>query len=369
MDKILKRYIKTKLTDNEEENPDEETLLEDVRNQQLSKHQADKREEEQVFVYISSAKRDKSVFPSPSFYELDLDAEIDNIVEASLIQANFPIFADNVIGLSIMYSFLPFTSITTVNIPNGIYKGKSLAVEITRQLNQVLHEASLVANTSYIDDSSGAVFDPNTKAPVIGVDQFRVTFNWETKEMIFQLYNGDSVSTTPFALHFPRNARAFEILGFSSIKVLEEGVYELLSNTFYLATNVPSSFVTSASPDKRIRYSIRGNLAPNLRGELIIILDISPLNGSASVTGNHEGRFFGTIPIKPSFCNDNVLEINSHTYPVKQVYRNGVSRVKQLFIQLLRADGTYFDFHGLEHFFALKITVKRTQPDKPIFCR
>lgn len=376
----LRRYLQKKMQllqdvkNYREESTDPDVLLENFTDQEALDFRKEEKgksdDEENVFVYVCSNKRDKSLFPTPSFYKFELDSEVDNVIQANLVQANFPVIAPNITGLAFSYSFAPFVALQAVSMPNGIFKGVALAVEITRQMNQTLHSGAIMAGTYYIDAATGFVFDAVTKAKPVGVEQFKVSFLLEFRRIVFQLVDNVGVSSTPFAVHFSSTAAyAGEPMGFSDEALRAVASFEPVSQTYYLATTSASSFVTLADVDNRFAYSIRGNQSPNQRGRLVIVLDIDPINGDGVVTGFGLGNAFGVIPIKPSFCNDGVLEINSTSYPVSKVYRNGLSRIKQLTIRLLNEDGSLFDFDGQEHFFTLRFTVKRTQPLKPMFCR
>lgn len=383
--RTLRKFLKKKraliedVRNYREESPNQELLLENYTDQEALDFRKEEKgksdDEENVFVYICSNKRDKMLFPSPSFYKFELDSEVNNVVQASLVQANFPVIAENIKDLTFYYSFVPFTVLQSVRIPNGIYKGSELAIEISRQMNQKLHAGAILAGTYYVDAATGSVFDSGTKALPAGVEQFKVSFLREFRRIIFQLVDDAGVSNTPFAIHFSllgtlsTSGGPGESMGFSYDAIKREASFEPLSQTYYLSTNSSNSFVTLADVDARFAYSIRGNQSPNQRGRLVIVLDIDPINGDGVVTGFGLGNAFGVIPIKPSFCNDGVLEINSTSYPVSKVYRNGLSRIKQLTIRLMNEDGSLFDFDGQEHFMTLRFTVKRTQPMKPMFCR
>lgn len=353
----------------------QEALLEDFLNKEALNYRdalADRKNtfdrEEDISVVVCSKMRDKTIYPNPAHYKIELDTEIENVIQAGLIQANFPVIAENIRDLEFFYSFHPFDALTKVTIPNGIFKGDSLAVEITRQMNQLLHAGAILSGAYYIEDASGLVMDTLTKARPAGATQFKVTLLTTFRRVVFQLIDDTGgVVNTPFALHFSRSSG--EPMGFSEYAVTNEGVWEPTSQTYYLASNAPSSFVRLANVDKRLAYSISGNQSPNQRGRLVIVLDIDPINGEGVETGKGFKNAFGVIPIKPSFCNDGILEINSTSYPVSKVFPNGLSRIKNLTIRLLNDDGELFDFDGQEHFFTLRFKVLRNAPPRAIFCR
>ena len=344
-----------------------------------------------VYLYISSAVRDRSIHPSPGQYKVTLDAEIDNIIEASLIQASFPL-TDPTVNKSnykIRYSFAPHVNPTVIEIPVGSYKGDTLAVEITRQLNQSKFAAQIP--TPYvIDDKTGAVVNASGNlAP--GQEQFRVIYIASSRKFVFQLVDQKNLPVnTVFALHIQPlpssnqqpwrnyNDDLFSLLGYDRTLVEKEGTFDATSNTFYLLNTTDSSFFgPGASVDKRFENCIYGDHYSDLRGNWLIVLDIDQLNDNdiAFSEPGPDNRFevgdcFGVVLVKdPAYSNEGMTEVCSGGYPVKKYYRNGKSRINQLYITLRRPDGTIYDFGGLDHFMALQFKVKRTQPNKPVFCR
>ena len=346
---------------------------------------------ETVYLYLSSAVRDRNIFPSPGQYKVVLDAEIDNIIEASLIQASFPLTEPTVnkSNYIIRYSFAPHTNPVTIEIPVGSYKGENLAIEITRQLNQSKFAAQIPIPYK-IDDATGAVVN-NAGNLAPGQEQFKVVYIASSRKFIFQLVDQNSLAVNnPFALHIQPlplsnqqpwrnyNDDLFSLLGFDRNIVEKEGLYDMSSDTYYLiSTTNYSLFGPSNSIDQRYTNSLHGNQYSDLRGSWLIVLDIDVLNNNdiAFPQPGPDNRFdigdcFGVILVKdPAFSNEGMIEISSGSYPVKKYYRNGKSRIKELLITLKRPDGTMYNFGGLDHFMALKFQVKRTQPDKPVFCR
>ena len=212
-----------------------------------------------------------------------------------------------------------------------------------------------------------------------------------SRKFIFQLVDQNSLAVnTSFALHIQPlplsnqqpwrnyNDDLFSLLGFDRNIVEKEGLYDMTSDTYYLiSTTNYSLFGPSNSIDQRYTNSLHGNQYSDLRGSWLIVLDIDVLNNNdiAFPQPGPDNRFdigdcFGVILVKdPAFSNEGMIEISSGSYPVKKYYRNGKSRIKELLITLKRPDGTMYNFGGLDHFMALKFQVKRTQPDKPVFCR
>lgn len=131
------------------------------------------------------------------------------------------------------------------------------------------------------------------------------------------------------------------------------------------------------SVDQRFSFSIYGDHYADLRGSWVIVLDIDPLNDNdiAYLEEGPDKKFqvgncMGFVLAKdPAHSGEGMLEINTTGYPIKKEYRMGRSRINQLKVTLRRPDGTIYDFGGLDHFMALRLVVKRTQLDKPVFGR
>lgn len=375
---------------------DEETRFQHTMDQMHLDFRADEKgkndDEEIVYLYLSSATRDRAQFPSPGQYRVSIDSEINNVVEASLVQASFPL-TDPTINSSnqkIRYSFSPFTAPSTIQIPTGSYKGAELALEITRQLNQDLFAAQIPA-AYVIDDATGFAVETSTGNMPAAVEQFRVAFISNSRKFVFQMVDENQRPVnTAFALHVQPipastqlpwrsfNDDMYSLLGFDRAKVKQQGAYDPGSDTYYLLnTTASSDFGPAASADLRFAYSVSGNQFSDLRGNWVIVLDIDPLNDNdiAFIEEGPDKKFqvgncMGFVLAKdPAHCAEGMFEINTTSYPVKKVYRDGRSRINQLFVTLRRPDGTIYDFGGLDHFMALRLVVKRTQLDKPVFGR
>ena len=398
----MRNVIKARMAElNELENFREEPIDEDVKFQETMDQlhldwRADKKgkndDNETVYLYISSAVRNRTLYPSPGDYRVSLDAEINNVIEASLVQASFPL-TDPTVNSSnqkIRYSFAPFNAPVEIIVPTGSYKGSGLAVEITRQMNQSLFAAQIPA-PYVIEDDTGFVVEAATGNMPAGVDQFRVSFIPSSRKFVFQMVDDSQLPVnTAFALHvqpIPEsnqmpwrsfNDDLYSLLGFDRDLVKKEGTFDPGSNTYYLVSTDNSPFFGPAnSVDQRFSFSLHGNRYADLRGNWVIVLDIDPLNDNdiAYLEEGPDKRFqvgncMGFVLAKdPAHSGEGMLEINSTGYPVKKEYRNGRSRINQLKVTLRRPDGTIYDFGGLDHFMALKLVVKRTQLDKPVFGR
>lgn len=365
-----------------------------------------KQEHEFVYLFISSAMCDPFAYPNAGSFKISLASEIDNVIKAELVQASIPLVdptinSDNNI---LRYSFTPFTgaAVREVKIPVGSYLGTRLAPEITRQMNQDLFAADILANTYLIDDETGQVNDAGTGVPPVGVDQFRCSWDQSRQRITIQLVDDDLLpeNGTEFAIHVqPRPAVAeqvpfrfmyddiYDVIGMNRILFEDDAAalsqYDAASNTFYL-TNLGNSarfnglFGVAASVDARWRYSVHSNQAADLRGNIAVVLDIDPLNDndiarvsdSAGTGALTLSDFFGFILLRdPASVTDRMAEINNNSFPIRKYYREGRSRVSHLSVNMLRPDGTVFNFGGVDFYLTLRLTVTRTQPAKPMFAR
>lgn len=361
---------------------------------------------EYVYLFISSAMRDPIAFPNSGNFKIALSSEINNIIKAELVQASFPLVDPtvNTANYIIRWSFPPHigAAVREIKIPVGSYLGQQLAPEITRQMNQDLFAADILANTYIIDDDTGLVLDPGTGNPPVGVEQFRVTFSRPRQRIIFQMIDEDElpVNSQVFAIHVqPRppvtkqvpyrfmNDDLYEVLGINRIFFQDAaeplGQYDSASDTYYLR-NIDTDpwfnglFGTGTSVDARYRYSIHSNQATDLRGNIAVVLDIDPLNdndvarvqdmaGTGALTISD---FFGFVLLRdPAAVTDRMAEINNNSFPIRKYYREGRSRVNFLTVIMRRPDGTIFNFGGVDFYLTVRLTVSRTQPPKPMFTR
>jgi hypothetical protein len=339
-------------------------------------------EEEVVYAYVSSAARDVSAWPDPARYQVALVEELDNIIEATLVQASFPLVFPTVGATSnlLRFSFAPHAVVQTVTIPVGTYSGPALALEMMIQMNQLVH-AALIPLTFTINYKTGFVVDA-TGALASGINQFRVAFDDSRQMFRFQFVDSSElpVAAPAFALHLADVATeaaaddVFVALGFNRAAARLAGVSA--AGSIRLTNQAAGAFSSGASVDQRYSYSIFGDQAADLSGPCALVLDIPQLNDNdvatlvSASTEFNLGACFGLVYTKsPPHMADKILEINSTSYPVKKTYRGGRSRVRQLSINVRRVDGSLVDFRGAEHCFTLRLTVKRTQPLRAVFAR
>ncbi len=351
-------------------------------------------EEEVVYLYLSSVARDTTRWPNPGQYMIQLDSEIDNIIKADLIQFSFPLTDPtvNTTNQIIRYSFAPHTTVNSVTIPIGSYKGDELALEVMKQMNMSYHNADILAGTYFIDETTGYVVDGSGNLPADPYPQFRVTYQRPAHKFYFTLVNASKypLASPVWALHIQPTPSTGQIsfrnltddlwgvLGFSRTKAAEVGTYDAGSDTYYLvSTTAYDDFGPANDVDKRIAYSLHSSRVAEMRGGQIIVLDIEPLNDNdighvtdAPSQGFDVGRCFGMVLARDAAqVADRMLDVSNGNYPVQKYYRDGRSRIKQIMVTLRRLDGSVFDFGGADHFMALRFTTKRTQPKKSVFAR
>lgn len=386
------------LDENERFRPrDEDIKFDETENQIMLdwKTEGDGRNEDDEFVYLylSSAVRDKAQWPSPGQYQVVLESEVNNVIKAALIQASFPL-TDQIINTTnnkLRYEVpsIP-TGVVTLTIPPGNYNGPQLALEMMIQMQLDLNGASLgggnVLNpdTGYIVNSGGGL--------LAGLEQVRVSYMTANDMFMFQLVDDvEQPVSTELRVYIqpqPEDTSAsfrqltddiFYHLGFERSQVALEGTFDGGTGTYYLSSTTATASFSEASTtvDPRYRYGIHGNQAADLRGHKLIAIDIDVLNENdialvedGPVNAFKVGSAFGFVTLRsPSEVKDNMVELNSWSYPVQKYYRNGRSRIQRLTVTLRRPDGSIYDFNGLDHFMAIRLTVKRTQPEKPVFGR
>lgn len=334
-------------------------------------------EEENVYVYVSSAARDQAVWPSPSQYQVSLVAELDNVVEASVVQASFPLtFATVEAGANTLaFSFAPFAAVSTVTVPPGTYTGDALALELMTQMNQSVYAGSIPAPFT-MDFSTGFVRNALGNLPP-GNNQFRVQYDDNRSLFRFQLVNDQQLAQNApaFALHALKfGGDIFAQLGFPPAQVAAQGVS---SGAYYYLTNQgTTAFSTAASVDQRYAYSVYSTAVADLSGPCALVLDVPQLNDndlaliSSASSAFNVGACLGLVYTKqPAYLSDRTLEFNNSSYPIKKTYRAGRARIQALNVNIRRVNGALVDFRGADHCFTLRLVVKRTQPLKPIFTR
>ena len=335
-------------------------------------------EEEVVYVYISSAARDLVAWPSPSQYQVSLTAEVDNLIEASVVQASFPLTFPTIESTSnsLVFTLSSSATVYTVAVPPGAYTGEALALELMAQMNQVLF-AAFIPVPYHMDFTTGYLRNiANVLAP--GQDQIRVAWDDTRLMMRFQLVDDAELpqsSPTLTLRVLKAGGDIFPLLGFRASLVAAEGT---LVGAYYQLNNAGgTSFSTAASVDTRYAYSIYSVDAVDLSGPCALVLDIPQLNDNdlAFVVSSNPADFnigacFGLVYTKqPAYLSDRILEFNNSTYPIKKVYRSGRGRTNTLNINIRRINGVLVDFRGADHCMTLKLVVKRTQPMKPVFTR
>lgn len=351
-------------------------------------------DEEDVYLYVTSMNRNKSMWPNPNEYAFDLDGAVENIIRAQLVQASFPLVDTTVNDDNHIFRFSvsPFTTIRELVIPNGNYTGNQMAIELTRQMNMNYFSSDILAGTYKIEESTGLVIAVATGTYPVGVDQFRCQWISQWDKFVFQAVDEDLLPTNAlvFAVHIDKENPVytdyrnktddiFELLGFQYSKVAEQATLDGSGETYRLVnTTAYTDFGEALSVDARISYSIYGNTAVDLRGGLAMVLDIDPLNDNdvaqpetaALSSGFNIANCFGFLLFDdPSNVTNSMLNVSNNNYPINKYYREGRSRVHRLMVRIRRLDGSLVNFRDTDHIFTIRLTVKRTQPKKSVFTR
>jgi hypothetical protein len=352
-------------------------------------------EEERKYLYLSSITRDKTRWPNPGEYMIQLDSEINNVIKADLVQFSFPLTDPtvNTTNQIIRYAFSPYTTVNEVVIPVGSYLAADLALEIMKQMNMSYHNADILAGTYFIDETTGFVVDGAGALPADPYPQFRVKYVQASHKYFFQIVDASEypLATPTFALHIgassaskqqqsyrSQNDDLWDVLGFDRTKAAEVGTYNAATDTYYLVnTTAYTDFGPANDVDKRIAYGLNSSRVAELRGGQLLVLDIDPLNnndiGHVRDTPNQGfdvGQCFGMVLARDAATvADRMLDVSNGSYPIQKYYRDGRSRIRSLKVTIRRLDGSIFDFGGADHFMAIRLTTKQTQPGKSVFTR
>lgn len=343
-------------------------------------------EEEQQYLYISSASRDKTRWPNPAEFSVMLDGDMDNIVRADLVQYSFPL-TQPVVNESnniIRYSLAPHTTINDVTIPNGTYTGDQLALEIKRQLNMDYYSADILGGTYDILQSTGTVVNAGTTT-YASVTQFEVQYRESTRKIYIQMLSATGVVTNSpvFAIHIKPKEGAlnniapddiYDIIGFDRDTVAQSGTYDAGSNTYLLySTTAYDDFGPALDVDSRISYSVHGNKVVELNGECALVIDIPQLNDNdtkqTASSALKTGSCFGVIFVHDREKLGVVQSDADDSYPIRKIYREGRGRVNQLTIRIQKPDGTLYNFGYSNYCMTIRLFMNRAQGEKSVFAR
>lgn len=358
-----------------------------------------------VYLFVSSALRDPVRFPNPGEFKLALSAEIDNVIKAELVQASIPLVDPTVNNdnNALRFSITNHAVVYEATIPEGCYLGVLLAPELTRQMNQVLFSAQILAAAYYIDPATGAAFDTATSTWPVGVDQPLVSFSVPRQQMLFQMVDDAGLPTAAvdLGLHLrpppsdnqaPRRVQTddvWDLLGFDRITFSDAaaalGQFNAGTDTYYLlSTNTVPGFTgdpvsgVPLSVDARYRYALHSSHAVDLRGANAVVLDIDPLNDNdiavlsdpANTGALTLGDYFGFLLLRdPANVSDRICELTNNSFPIRKYYREGRGRFNSLTVKMRRPDGTIFDFGGNDFFLTIRLTVTHPQQKPPVFAR
>ena len=391
----MKNHLKQKLdvldATQQERVPDQDVLFEQFDESRFvdwltKEDKAIPMEEEQQYLYITSASRDKTRWPNPAEFTIMLDGELDNIVRADLVQHSFPL-TEEVVNSSnniIRYSLAPHTTINEVTLTPGTYTGEQLALEIKSQLNMTYYNAAILAGTYDLDHSTGTVVTSGTTT-YAAVTQFDVTYRPASRKIYVQMLSTAGVVTNSpvFALHVQPKEGAlnsgepddiFDIMGFDRDAVAQSGTYDAGSNTYLLYnTTAYDVFGPAVDVDSRISYAVHGNKGTELRGECALVIDIPQLNDNdtkqTASSALKTGSCFGVVYVQDRLTLGLVQEDADDSYPIRKIYREGRGRINQLTIRIQKPDGTLYNFGYSDYCMTIRLFMNRAQGEKSVFAR
>ena len=352
-----------------------------------------KEDEEERYLYISSAMRDTSIkSATEANYTVELSSEIENIVGVQLVGGSFSLTVNliDATNQNLLFSISPFATNLNAVITPGRYSGPTLAVEITRRMNEQVFSANITGAVNYIEQTTGLA----KTLPIPGTyvnGQFQVVFRASDQKFIFQWVDNNlmPLNGTPFRIYVqdgipnvpPYQAvnDIFDVLGFDRDNTQISGIlagigqvnYHYLQNTI-LASGLDSngdSFSFSNGNtntiDAQQRYAVFSSNPANLIGFNVISIHCRELEENDTVlmrTDPVQGIRIATclgyfiLPFSPSDAQGQ-LDWVSTGHPLKKVYRQP-KRIKRLNFQFRRTDGQLFDFGGRDHFLMFKVTLR-----------
>lgn len=328
--------------------------------------------EEKVYLYLNSGDRDLNSWATPAEYVIDLPSEVTNIIKVDLIQASLPTTARNVTANNqiIRFSVTPHTTIKTVRIPIGCYTGATLALELMIQMNMALYSTDILAGTYILDSSTGYLTNPD--GSTASIDQIKVSWLVHRKRIVFQYVDSARLpSSDDLTLYWDFTDDLSAVLGFEQDVVQVYGSSVLTYYALNTNTDYSTIFGPSISTDTRTTLSLHGNKACDLKGDNVILLSIAPFNDNDMVASRgiaEQSGCFGVLNVKWDY-NAAIIEVNNNNYPIQKYFREGISRAKRIHVRFTNLRGQLVDFDGENNFLTLKITTKRTQPEKSIFTR
>lgn len=357
-------------------------------------HNPNKDDEEDRYLYISSAMRDTTIASSSeSNYTVDLSSEIDAVVGVQLVGGSFSLTV-NLVDLTnqnLLFSISPFITNLNAVINPGRYSGPSLAVELTRRMNEQVFAATITGAVNYIEQTTGLV----RTMPPLGVyinGQFLVSFRSSDQKFIFQWVDNNlmPLNGNPFRIYIqdgipnlpPYQAYndIFDVLGLDRENTQVVGIgpmiingvnYHYLQNTI-AATGIDQdgksfSFTNNNinTVDAQQRYAIFSSNPANLIGFNVVSIHCRELEENDTVlmkTDPTQGVQIATclgyfiLPFTPNDAQGQ-LDWVTTGHPLKKIYRQP-KRIKRLNFQFRRTDGQFFNFGGRDHFLMFKVTLK-----------
>ncbi len=348
-----------------------------------------------AYLYIDSANRDVVSYSSPGQFAVIFQAPLENVVRADVVQCKIPL-TDPAIGprnQKLLFGHDTTSppsddSLFLVEIPSGSYSGVELCVELALQMNLAVFEADIEAGDAFMRYADGRVFADADFSELLpfNVD---VTYIAARDMFVFRVLDANSLPTDSVILtlyvQVPGTVGSYasqvddiwDVLGFDRSAASTEGE-EVSSRLYSLRSDVlQGAFGGGDAVDERYRYGLRSTVACSTKTADFAILSIDVLDASdivrtidPALQKTYRGPFMGTIHLRDASANlDTSVQVNSFSYPIQKVFKQGKNRLSMLLVTLYRPDGSIFDLNGENWTCTLAFTRKVAEEETPEFPR
>lgn len=250
-------------------------------------------------VVIDSRDRNKSLYPTPQYYELHMDEEIQDVTSLELIGADVPMpeYMVNRRNCNFLARYSTSSATSTITLSFGDYDAPALAEELQRALAAAL---------------SGG--DPQA---------FRVKYNARTD-------NYEVRAKQAFALTFASDSSCARLLGFGKGSQVSS-VVDAAGDALFVNV-VASSYRRDAIVD---RY---------------LVLHIEPAYAKYNPVNMALNKSFAIVPRDSDIMNVQTLHMH------RKNFTPPVMKFAKIRVKFLCAEGQPYDFHNQDHRLELRFT-------------